>query len=175
MRTRLSRTSSAPADVTWQAARSVTLAQTRTLGRLVRWRIPGVSLDQTFYEMFRAYPFTPLSEGDHWTVSALCGRIWTFARDYPELSGEQDFFEWDKPGTVKVLFAHWVEVREDGTSELFSEERIVAVDERARARLRSLWRVVGRFKNTVAAEPLPIAVERAEKVAPGTGRRFERR
>ena len=119
--------------------------------------------EQTFHAMFRDYPFALLAEGDHWTVSGICGRIWTFARDYPELRGDADFRAWAEPGTVRVLFAHWAVDVGDGISELHSEERIEALDERAAARLRVLWRIVGPFKDTISAEPLPIAVERAER------------
>ena len=146
----------------WAAAGDVRLDDTRTLGRLVRWRIPDLTADQTFHEMFRHYPFAVLGEGEHWTVSGLCGRIWTFAHDYPELRGGADFRAWDEPGTVRVLFAHWATEVAGGGSELHSEERIEALDDRAARRLRALWRVVSPFKGTISAEPLPIAVARAE-------------
>lgn len=165
VQTRLSRSARAtPADL-WQAAQTVKLADTRTLGRLVRWRIPGVAADQTFPEMFRAYPFALLDEGEDWTLSGLCGRIWTFATDYPELRGADDFRAWDEPGTVRVVFAHSVVDLGDGRAELVSEERIEPLDARAARRLRALWRVVGPFKDAIAAEPLPIATRRAERAA----------
>ena len=101
-------------EALWDAAREVRLRDTRTLTRLVRWRIPGVSDGQTFTELFSNYPFTLLDEGDVWSVSGLCGRIWTLSRDYPRLSGPEEFRAWDEPGTVRVLFAHWAEPGEDG-------------------------------------------------------------
>lgn len=162
VRTHLSTTAGVPAARLWTAARSVRLSDTRTLGHLVRWRIPGLRAEQTFDEMFREYPFALLGEGPQWTVSGLCGRIWTFARDYPELRGDADFRAWDEPATVRVVFAHWTVDTGDGRSELHSEERIEALDERAARRLRALWRVVGPFKDAISAEPLPIAVARAE-------------
>ena len=42
--------------------RAIRLADTRRLGRLVSWRIPGVHASQTYHELFRAYPFTVLDE-----------------------------------------------------------------------------------------------------------------
>ena len=96
------------------------LSDTRTLERLVRWRIPDVPPTQTFDELFRTYPFTLLDAGDTWSVSGLCGRIWTLARDYPRLSGPEAFRDWDERGTVRVLFAHWAERGADGRAELVS-------------------------------------------------------
>ena len=93
----------------WRVAREVRIADTRTLRRLVTWRIPGVPDGQTFDELFRGYPFTLLGEGEHWSISGLCGRIWTLARDYPRLGGPDDFAAWEEPGTVRVLFAHWTQ------------------------------------------------------------------
>lgn len=162
VRTHLSARADAPASELWSAARSVRLSDTRTLGRLVRWRIPSVEPDQTFHEMFRRHPFALLGEGEHWTVSGLCGRIWTFAHDYPDLRGDADFRAWDEPGTVRVLFAHWTTDAPGGGSVLHSEERIEALDDRAARRLRALWAVVSPFKGAISAEPLPIAVARAQ-------------
>ena len=44
-----------------------------------------------------------LAEGERWSVSGLCGRIWTLTRDYPRLDGPDAFRAWDEPGTVRVL------------------------------------------------------------------------
>ncbi len=141
------------------------LGDTRTLTRLVRWRIPGVSDAQTFTELFSSYPFTLLDEGDVWSVSGLCGQIWTTSRDYARLSGPDEFREWDKRGTVRVLFAHWTEPGEDGRSTLVSEARVDPVDPTARMRLRALWTVIGPFERLVGAEPLTVAARRAEAAA----------
>ena len=115
------------------------LSDTHALGRLVRWRIPGTVADQSFGELFRAYPFTVLEEETNLLVSGLCGRIWTLARDYPALEGAGDFRNWHKAGTVRVLVAHWTARREDGRAELVSEARVQPVDRAAAVRLRILW------------------------------------
>jgi len=145
----------------WAAARGVRISETRGLGRVVRWRIPGVRTDQTFDAMFRSYPFTLLDEGETFSVSGLCGKIWTLARDYPRLAGPEDFRAWDQRGTVRVLFAHWV-VPVDGGAELFSEARVDPVDRSAALRLRALWTVIGGFERLVGAEALTIAARRAQ-------------
>ena len=165
MRTHHRRSAAASPAALWDAAREVRLADTRTLTRLVRWRIPGVSDSQTFTELFGSYPFTLLDEGELWSVSGLCGRIWTLARDYPRLSGPEDFRTWDERGTVRVLFAHWVEPADDGRATLVSEARVDPVDATARMRLRALWTVIGPFEPLVGAEPLAVAAQRAEAAA----------
>ena len=162
MRTQHRRSADASPEALWNAARSVRLSDTRTLERLVRWRIPDVPRAQTFDELFRTYPFTQLEQGDTWSVSGLCGRIWTLARDYPRLDGPEAFRHWDARGTVRVLFAHWAERGADGRAELVSEARVDPVDAAARLRLRSLWTVIGPFERLVGAEPLEVAVRWAE-------------
>ena len=83
VRTRHGRRSSATPARLWAAANEIRMSETHSLGRLVRWRIPGVRTEETFGELLAAYPFCVLDEGEHWSISGLCGRIWTFQRDYP--------------------------------------------------------------------------------------------
>jgi hypothetical protein len=146
----------------WTAASRVRLSDTRALGRLVRWRIPGLTADLTYHELFRAYPFTVLEEADGRLLSGLCGRIWTLTRDYPQLDGAGAFAQWEEPGTVRVLFAHWVQAADDG-AELVSEARVEPTDRVAALRLRALWSVIGPFERLVGAEPLTLAARRAER------------
>jgi hypothetical protein len=150
------------ADELWRAALGMRLSDTRALGRLVRWRIPGTAADQSFVGLFRAYPFTVLEEDTNLLVSGLCGRIWTLARDYPTLEGADAFRDWQVAGTVRVLFGHWSAPRPDGRAELVSEARVQPVDRAAARRLRMLWRVIGPFERLVGAEALTTAVQRAE-------------
>lgn len=162
VRTRHRRRAAATPDALWDAASAVRLSEARTLGRLVRWRIPGTSPDQTFRGLLAEYPFVILAEGERWSMSGLCGRIWTLHRDYPRLDGPEEFREWDEPSTARVLFAHWVEPDGDGGSTIVSEARIAAVDRAAEVRLRSLWMLVGMFERLIGAESLELAVARAE-------------
>jgi hypothetical protein len=162
VRTRHRRHAAAPPDALWAAARDVRLSETGNLGRLVRWRIPGTPPDQTFRGLLSEYPFVVLAEGERWSMSGLCGRIWTLNRDYPRLDGPEAFRAWDEPGTVRVLFAHRVEPDGDGASTIFSEARVAPVDHKAEMRLRSLWMLVGVFERLIGAESLELAVARAE-------------
>lgn len=155
------RSAAAEPGALWHTARTLRLAETRSLGRMVRWRIPGTPRTTTFAELFRAYPFTLLEEGEDYSISGLCGRIWTLARDYPRLSGPDEFAAWVEPGTVRVLFAHWVQAGDAGRAELVSEARVAAVDGAAAVRLRALWAVIGPFERLVGAEPLALAARRA--------------
>lgn len=164
VRTRHRRAARTPPDALWDAARGVRLDDTRALGRLVRWRIPGTPGELPYAELFARPPFVVLDEGPGWSVSGLCGRIWTLARDYPEIAGPEAFAAWDVAGTVRVAFAHWVEPRGPG-SVLVSEARVQAVDRRAALRLRSLWLAVGPFERLIGAEPLTLATARADRQA----------
>jgi len=162
IRTRHRRTSSADPDALWAAAVAVRLDETRTIGRLVRWRIPGVPAGQSFAGLLEDDPFAVLDAGERWSVSGLCGRIWTLARDYPQIDGPRDFLAWDDPRTVRVVFAHWVEEEPGGGSAIVSEARVAPTDRIAGARLQALWLVVGPFERLIGAEPLALAVALAE-------------
>jgi hypothetical protein len=166
------RTSSAEPSDLWAAAREIRLDETRSLGRLIRWRIPGTPSALTFTELFARYPFAVLDAGPGWSVSGLCGPIWTLARDYARIDGDA-FRAWDAPGTVRVLFGHWVEEAEEG-SALVSEARVAPTDRSGRLQLRALWLLVRRFERVIGSEPLPLAVARAEGV-PEAARRPHRR
>jgi hypothetical protein len=162
VRTHHRRTSAATPDELWRAANAVRLRDTRTLGRLVRWRIPDLDAALTYGQLFRAYPFTVVDEGERHLLAGLCGRIWTLARDYPRLDGPDDFAAWDEPGTVRVLFGHWIEDAPEG-SALVSEARVEPVDRTASLRLRALWKVIGPFEKLVGAEAIERATERSRR------------
>ncbi|HSD76149.1 MAG TPA: hypothetical protein VLA98_02045 [Solirubrobacteraceae bacterium] len=169
VRTHHRREADASPRALWAAAEALRLDETRTLGRLVRWRIPGTPHDLRFRELLASYPFVVLDEGDDWSVSGLCGRIWTLHRDYPRLDGAEAFRSWAEPGTVRVLFAHWVEPAGDGRAAIVSEARVAPTDRSAALRLRSLWLVVGVFERLIGAEPLTLAAHHAERAAADRG------
>lgn len=162
VRTRHRREAAATADALWAAAASLRLDETRTLGRLVRWRLPGLRKDLTFLDLFSHEPFVVLDHGERWSLSGLAGRIWTLDDDYARLDGPAAFRAWDEPGTVRVLFAHWVLPAGHGRAALHSEARVEPVDRGAHLRLRGLWTVVGVFERLIGAEPLTLAARRAE-------------
>jgi hypothetical protein len=160
VRTSHRRESSAGEDELWASAGTVRLRDCRILGRLIRARIPGLRASLTFDELFRNDPFNLLEEGPAYSLSGLCGRIWTLRRDFTLLSRPAEFLAWHEPGTVRVLFAHWAEATADG-SALVSEVRIGAVDRRAGLHVRELQPFIAAFEGLVAVEPLSVAVRRA--------------
>jgi hypothetical protein len=162
IRTLHRRTAAATPDALWAAAGALRVDATGPLGRLVRWRIPGLPAGVTFHGLFAAPPFTVLAEGEHWSVSGLVGRIWTLRRDYPLLEDPEAFRRWAQPHTARVLFAHWVVAGDDGRSARLSEARVAPVDGGAALRLRALWAVVGPWERHIGGEALARAVRLAE-------------
>jgi hypothetical protein len=163
IRTRHRRAARATPDALWDAAGALRVDATGPLGRLVRWRIPGLPGAVTFRELFAAPPFTVLAEGERWSVSGLVGRIWTLRRDYPRVADADAFAGWSQAGTVRVLFAHWVEDAPDGSgATVLSEARVAPVDRGAALRLRALWTVVGPWERLIGGEALGRVVRAAE-------------
>ncbi|WP_354697946.1 hypothetical protein DSM112329_03604 [Paraconexibacter sp. AEG42_29] len=162
IRTRHRRVARADPDAVWDAAASLRMDQTRTLGRLVQWRIPGTPPDIGFRGLLASHPFTVLDEGERWSVSGLCGRIWTTRDDYPDVDAEQ-YLTWDESGTVRVLFANWVQEEPDGRSAIVSEARVQPTDRRAQWALKALWVTVSPFERLIGAEPLSLVVRMAEE------------
>ena len=128
----------------------------------------------TFRDLFRRYPFVVLAEGNGWSVSGLCGRLWTLRRDYPGLEGPEEFRAWREPGTARMLIAHWVEREGDERSAICNESRITPVDSSAALRLRALWALVGGLERLVGGEVLRVAARRAESGS-ASGRKRGRR
>jgi hypothetical protein len=162
LRVKHRRESTAPADRLWVAASSVAVGDTGLLGRMVRWRIPGLERGITFDALFREPPFTVLDENQHSLVSGLVGRIWTLRRDYPELSSPEEFRDWSKRGTARVVFANWVEEAPEG-AVLASEARVQAVGSQGRIGVAAVRPLVRGFHNLMGSEGIAAAVRRAEQ------------
>ncbi len=159
------RESTADAQTLWRAAQGIRLSETRRLGRLVRWRIPGVPADASFEDLFRNPPFAVLHSEDAGLVSGLVGRIWTLRRDYPRLSDPEEFREWSQSGTARVLFAHWVEPAGDGRTALNSEARVQAFGVQGRMGVAAVRPLVRGFNYLIGTEGIEVAVRRAERGA----------
>jgi hypothetical protein len=162
VRTHHRRQSGASAQALWSAAGAVRLRECRVLGRLIRARIPGLTADMTFDELFHGDPFTVLEAGPTHLLSGLCGRIWTVRGDFTVLDDPREFPTWHVPGNARVLFASWAAPTAGG-SELVSEVRVAAVDRRASAYVRGMGPFIAAFQSLVAKEPLTIAARRAPR------------
>lgn len=156
------RGSTVSAEELWRAARELRLADTRLLGRLVRWRIPGVPANASFEELFRNPPFTVLADGGRSLVSGLVGRIWTLRRDYPDVD-PNEFLEWSRSGTAKVVFAHSVQGTGANHSQLRSETRVEAFGVQGRVGVASVRPLVRAFEQLVGTDALAAAVRLAER------------
>ena len=134
---------------------------TRTLGRLVRWRIPGLERELTYHDLFRAYPFTRPRGGRAALLAGLCGRIWTLARDYPRARRRRRRSP-SGPSRARCACCSATGSRRpaDG-AELVSEARVQPTDRTAALRLRALWKVIGPFERLVGAEAISAAAARA--------------
>jgi len=159
------RESTAAAGDLWEAACGVGLDDSSLLGRLVRWRIPGLAGDLSFDHLFRDAPFLVLVNQDRVLLSGLVGRIWTLRRDYPELSDPEQFRQWSVRGTARVLFANWVESAASGGAVLHSETRVDAVGAQGRLGLVTLRPVIRAFQQLIATDGIDEAVRRAERSA----------
>jgi hypothetical protein len=137
------------------------LSDTRLLGRLVRWRIPGIPAAATFEELLRSAPFAVLEESELSLLSGIVGRIWTLRRDYPTLASPADFRAWSEPGTVRVLFANWVETG-SGDNMLRSETRIEPFGVQGRLGLASVRPLIGGFQHLIVTDAMGVALRRAE-------------
>jgi hypothetical protein len=169
------RESSAPPDQLWEAAQSVRLSDTRLLGRLVRWRIPGLPPDLAFDELFRSPPFLVLAEEpSRALVSGLVGRIWTLRRDYPQLEDPEEFRAWDTSGTARVVFANWIETESSesessesessqGRSAIRAEARVEPIGAQGRVGVAAVRGLVSAFGSLIGSDGIEIAARRAER------------
>lgn len=156
------RESTADPDRLWDAAQSIRLADVGLLGRLVRWRIPGLPADTSFDGMFRSPPFIVLQDEDGQALtSGIVGRIWTLRRDYPKLAGPDAFRSFDTSGTARVIFAMWAAPAQPGGC-LIVEVRVAPVGVQGRFGIGAVRPLVAGFNNLIASDGLGAAVRRAE-------------
>jgi hypothetical protein len=163
IRLRHSRTSSAPPDRLWEAARELRIAETPTMRRLIRWRLGrhAPDADTTYWELFRSGIFMLLEEGERFSVSGVAGRIWHPSGDYARLESPADYRKYARPGTAKVVILNEVREHERG-SEIVSESRVHVHGRRARMVFRGSWAMLRPFSRFIPHEVLAATVRRAE-------------
>jgi hypothetical protein len=148
----------------WAAARTLSLADAGLLGRLVRWRIPGLPADISFDQLFHSPPFIALLDDDEGALACgLVGRIWTLRRDYPQLHEPEQYEQWDQSGTAKVLFAHWIEPASPGRTALCSEARVRGIGAQGRIGVAAVRPLVSAFQQLVLSDGIGAAVRLAER------------
>jgi hypothetical protein len=158
------RESAASPQRLWAAARALRLADSGMLGRLIRWRIPGLAPNVSFDQMFRSPPFIALVDDDAGALaSGLVGRIWTLRRDYPQLRAPQEYEQWDRSGTAKVLFANWIEPGSGGRTALCAEVRVRPIGTQGRIGVAAVRPLVSAFQQLVGSEGIAAAVRLAER------------
>lgn len=153
-------------DSLWAAAQRIALDDTRVLGQLVRWRIPGLPDELAYMDLFRNPPFVTLHEDSRALICGLCGRIWTLRRDYPQLSRAQEFLDFDEPGTVRVLYANWVVPAGEHRAAIVSETRVSPVDRGGRLGLMAVRPLIGAFAHLIDSEALTAVVRDAQHEEP---------
>ena len=164
MRVAHRRESAAAPERLWEAAQTIRLDDAGMLGRLIRWRIPGLPPEMSFNEMFHGPPFIALLEdADGALASGLVGRIWTLRRDYPKLAAPEEYEQWDQSGTAKVLFANWIEPGAAGRTALCSEVRVRPIGVQGRIGVAAVRPLVSAFQQLVGSEGIAAAVRLAER------------
>jgi hypothetical protein len=164
MRVAHRRESAAAPERLWEAARTIRLEDSGMLGRLIRWRIPGLPEGTSFDDMFHRPPFIALVEdADGALTAGLVGRIWTLRRDYPQLDGPEEYERWDQSGTAKVLFANWIEPASAGRTALCSEVRVRPIGIQGRIGVAAVRPLVSAFQQLVGSEGIAAAVRLAER------------
>jgi hypothetical protein len=163
LRVRHQRECEAGADELWAAARELRLADAPLLGRVIRWRIPGLHSGLRFDELFRRPPFVVLHEDERALVSGLVGRIWVPWRDYTTLRSPAEFEAWTQPGTARVVFANWAQERGDGRALLSSETRAQALGAQGRLGIAAVRPLVLAFEQLIGSEAIAAAVRRADE------------
>jgi hypothetical protein len=164
VRMRYARTSSVPPERLWAAANELRIDDTANMRRLIGWRLGrhAPAAGTTYRDLFRSGIFTLLEEGERYSVSGVAGRIWAPSGDYARFESGDEYREWSRPGTAKVLVMTEVRAHERG-SEIVSESRVLVQGRRARLLFRGFWAVVAPFGRYIGSEVLTAAVRRAER------------
>lgn len=156
------RVTAASADRLWNEASILQIDDCAALGRLVRWKIPGLRPNLTFDRMLREPPFVLLHESPHRVLSGLAGRIWTLHGDYPDLRSPDGYRAWDEAGTARVLFGIWMDAAPSG-SRLTVEVRVQALGLKGRIGVTALGPLIRSCEHLLGAEALRAAAHRAEQ------------
>lgn len=134
----------------------------RLLFRLRGLRMPSGSLT----DALAGSGFTVLAErpGRELVVGTL-GRFWTL-REQANMKAPldlEDFQSFERPGWAKGAMTVRVEPREDGSSRLVTETRVLCTDERARRRFAPYWTLISAFSGWIRRDFLRGIARIAER------------
>jgi hypothetical protein len=136
----------------------------RLLFRLRGLRIPSGSLR----DALAGLGFSVLAErpGEEVVVGTI-GRFWALReRDYLERPrGLEDFHAFSPPGWAKGAMNLRVEARDDGSSTLVTETRVLCVDDHARRRFAPYWTLIRVFSGWIRRDLLGGIARIAERGA----------
>lgn len=137
----------------------------RLLFRLRGLKVPAGSLRDALAET----GFGVLAErpGEEVVVGTI-GRFWTLhERDNMEAPRNlEDFHTFSPPGWAKGAMTIRVEGRDDGTSTLMTETRVLCMDDRARRRFAAYWGLINFFSGWIRRDLLGGIARIAEEGAP---------
>jgi hypothetical protein len=104
-----------------------------------------------------SWGFTVLAErpGEEIVVGTI-GRFWALReRDYMEAPrGLEDFHAFSPPGWAKGAMSFRVEPRDDGSSTLVTETRVLCLGEQARRHFAAYWALIGVFSGWIRRDLL---------------------
>jgi hypothetical protein len=100
-------------------------------------------------------------------VVGTIGRFWAIReRDYLEAPrGLEDFHAFSPPGWAKGAMSFRVEPREDGSSTLVTETRVLCLGEQARRRFIAYWALISVFSGWIRRDLLRGIARIAEEEA----------
>ena len=101
-------------------------------------------------------------------VVGTTGRFWTLREKDNMVAPRdlEDFRAFVPPGWAKGVMSIRVEPRDDGTSTLVTETRVVCMDDRARRRFAPYWALINVFSGWIREDLLRGIARIAERGAP---------
>ena len=119
-------------------------------------------------DVLRRSGFTVLAErpGEE-TVAGTFGRFWTL-REQANMQAPldlEDFQAFSRPGWAKAAMTMRVEPRDDGSSTLVTETRVLCMDERARRLFAPYWAFIKLFSGWIRRDLLGGIARIAEEGA----------
>jgi hypothetical protein len=134
----------------------------RLLLRMRGLRIPS----GTVRDVLKRSGFTVLAErpGEE-IVAGTMGRFWTL-REQANMRAPLDLEDFDafaQPGWAKAAMTLRVEPRDDGSSNLVTETRVLCMDERARRRFAPYWAFIRVFSGWIRSDLLAGIARIAEQ------------